>query len=324
MNEDTLISIVVPVYGTEQFLSKCIESIRQQSYRNLEIILVDDHSPDACPQICEDWAEQDERIKVIHHEQNLGVSGARNTGLRNAAGDYITFVDSDDELMPGAVQSLLEDAERYHADIASAYKSPVDKDGRVIGTDGDGEYAVYTGEEALLLSLEGEKNTNSACAKLFKKSFIAGIFFEEGKNVHEDGFFIFRCYLRKPVLVQHNTAVYLYKYREESNSRYGFSDKYLSILYFCEQKKKLIAELCPQYADQANNMEVRTNLIFLDILCRTNDKQYSGLQKSCIKTVRGLYRYHTPINQHHKQLAAIVRSGLYPLYKRMIYSKYHQ
>ena len=323
MNENALISIVVPVYGTEQYLPACIDSLLRQSYGNLEIILVDDQSPDGCPEICDAYAQKDRRIKVIHQE-NKGVSGARNTGLKKAAGEYITFVDSDDELMPDAVKLLLEDLERYDADIVSAYKLPVDQNGRARGSYGDGKYSVYKGDQALLLSLEGERNTNSACAKLFKKSFIDGIFFEEGKNVHEDGFFIFRCYLRKPVLVQHDTVIYLYKTREDSNSRDSFSDKHLAMLFFCEQKKALISELYPQYAAQVNNMEVRTNLQLLDLLCRTTDKQFDELQRSCIKTVRSLHRYHMPINKHHKQLELLVRLGLYPLYKRMVYRKYHR
>ena len=318
-----MISVIVPVYGTELFLNNCIESLIHQSYHELEIILVDDDSPDGCPEICDAYAEKDSRIKVIHQE-NKGVSGARNTGIKNATGDYIMFVDSDDVLRPFAVETLLEDIERYHADIASAYKLPVDMNGKPLGSEGDGEYSVYREDEALLLSLNGEKNTNSACAKLFKKSFIDGVLFEEGKNVHEDGFFIFCCYLRRPTLVQHNTVIYLYTSRDESNSRSGFSDKYLSMLYFCERKKELIREQYPQYADRAKNMEVRVNLQFLDVLCRTTDKRYADSQRACVKTVRRLYRYHVPINAHHKQLERLVRFGLYPLYKRLIHRRFHR
>ncbi len=318
-----LVSIIVPVYGTEAYLSACVDSIRKQTYENLQIILVDDQSPDGCPEICDRYAEQDERITVIHQE-NKGVSGARNAGLRCAAGDYIMFVDSDDALYPNGVDLLLSDARAYGADIVSATKRVVDNNGRVASSCEDGEISVCRDEEALLLSLSGDKNTNSACAKLFRAEFIRDCAFDEGKHINEDGFFIFKCYLKGPVLVQHNTAIYQYNVVEGSNSRNLFSDKYFSMLYFCHRKKELIERLFPQYIAQAYNMEVRTNLQFLQVLCRTNDKKYRNTHKESVKTVRRLYRYHKPIHDHHKKLAWIVAHGLYPVYKAMVRLKYYR
>lgn len=322
LNENPLVSIIVPVYGTEPYLSDCIKSILSQTYRNIEVILVDDQSPDKCPEICDSFARKDARVIVIHQE-NKGVSGARNTGIRRAAGEYLMFVDSDDELYPDAVTLLLKDMKDCEADIVSAVKEVVRGDNSVQRIDSEGKLLVYRGEEAPVLSLDGDKNTNSACAKLFCKSFIDGIFFEEGKNINEDGFFIFQCYLRNPVLVQHNIAVYRYNFREDSGSKQAFSDKYLSMLYFCGEKKRIVKESYPQFLENAYNMEVRTSLQFLDLLCRTDDKAYSDIQKTCIQTVKTLYRYHRPISRHHRQLAQIVKNGLYPVYKRIFRLKYH-
>lgn len=318
---NALVSIIVPVYGTESYLPTCIESLRKQSYPHLQIILVDDQSPDGCPEICDRYAEMDSRITVIH-QKNKGVSGARNTGLDHAAGDFLLFVDSDDELYPEAVERMLQDAAEHHADIVSAVKRIADETGRTVSSCEDGDCRVFRDEEPLLLSLAGERNTNSACAKLFRAEFILGIRFVEGKNINEDGFFVFQCYLRKPVLVQHNIAVYQYNSRQESNSKQAFSEKYLSMLYFCERKKELIAAQYPQYMEQAYNMEVRTNLQMLQVLYRTADRQYRNLQKQCIRTVRRLYRYHRPINDSHRKLAWAVRCGLYPLYKFAVRLKY--
>jgi glycosyltransferase involved in cell wall biosynthesis len=318
----TSVSIIVPVYGTEDYLPACIESLQKQTYPHIEIILVDDQSPDTCPAICDAYAQKDERIRVIH-QRNTGVSGARNAGLDAATGDFIAFVDSDDELYPNAVEALIRDVSDYGADVVSALKHAVDKDGNAHCSHEDGEITVYRGEEPLLLSLAGDRNTNSACAKLFKADFIREIRFEVGKNIHEDGFFLFRCYCRKPVLVQHNIGVYRYNTREDSGSRQAFSDKYLAMLYYCDRKKELIAEQYPQYADQLKNMEARTNLLFLQVLCRTADKKYNDLQKQCIRTVRKLKKYHRPINSHLKKLEWIVSLGLFPLYKGVIRRKYH-
>ena len=93
--KSALISVIVPIYKVEKYLDECIESIVNKTYRNLEIILVDDGSPDKCPEMCDQWAKKDERIRVIHKE-NGGLSSARNAGLDVATGDYVGFVDSDD------------------------------------------------------------------------------------------------------------------------------------------------------------------------------------------------------------------------------------
>lgn len=92
---NTLISVIVPIYNVQQYLPECIDSILAQTYKNLEIILVDDGSPDSCPQICDDYAKRDDRIKVIH-KPNGGLSDARNHGIRSATGEYLLFIDSDD------------------------------------------------------------------------------------------------------------------------------------------------------------------------------------------------------------------------------------
>lgn len=90
-----LISVIVPIYNVEKYLARCVDSIVNQTYKNLEIILVDDGSPDRCPQMCDDYAEKDRRIKVVH-KNNGGLSDARNAGMAVATGEYISFIDGDD------------------------------------------------------------------------------------------------------------------------------------------------------------------------------------------------------------------------------------
>ena len=99
------ISVIVPVYKVEKYLNQCIESVVAQSYRNLEIILVDDGSPDRCPEICDMWVKKDARVRVIH-KKNGGVSDARNVGLDESRGEYVLFVDSDDLIAPELVEEL--------------------------------------------------------------------------------------------------------------------------------------------------------------------------------------------------------------------------
>ena len=112
-----LVSIIVPIYKVEPYLRRCLDSIVNQSYTNLEIILVDDGSPDNCPQICDEYASKDNRIKVIH-KKNGGLSDARNAGLDICKGEYISFVDSDDWVDEKYIETLLDLAIKENVDIA--------------------------------------------------------------------------------------------------------------------------------------------------------------------------------------------------------------
>lgn len=118
MSNQPLISVIVPIYKAEKYLSVCVESILKQTYRNLEIILVDDASPDMCPQICDEYAANDDRIIVIHKD-NGGVAEARNAGLRAARGELIGFVDADDWLAPEMYAILYDNMLKEDADISA-------------------------------------------------------------------------------------------------------------------------------------------------------------------------------------------------------------
>ena len=120
-------TVVVPIYRAEKYLDQCIESITEQSYRNLEILLIDDGSDDDCPRICDDWAVRDDRIRVIHRE-NEGLSSARNLGIRLAKGEYLCFVDSDDFLE----KTALEEARKRDADVVVFGYSDVDSKGNLL------------------------------------------------------------------------------------------------------------------------------------------------------------------------------------------------
>lgn len=107
------VSIIIPVYNVERYLDECIQSVLSQSYQDLEIIFVDDVSPDGCPKMCDEYALKDNRIKVVHREKNGGLSAARNSGLKVAVGEYVYFLDSDDKLFPNSIASLVALAEKY-------------------------------------------------------------------------------------------------------------------------------------------------------------------------------------------------------------------
>ena len=112
-----LITVIIPIYKAEEYLDRCIISVVCQTYRNLEIILIDDGSPDRCPEICDKWAQKDSRIKVIH-QVNKGISGARNIGIANANGKYILMVDSDDYLYDGMIEVMHKTLVEEDTDLA--------------------------------------------------------------------------------------------------------------------------------------------------------------------------------------------------------------
>ncbi len=163
-----LVSIIVPVYKTEQYLDRCVESLVNQTYKNLEIILVDDGSPDNCPAICDKWAQIDNRIKVIHKE-NGGVAAARNAGLSIIKGDYIGFVDSDDYIDFDMYQVLMGHALSTSADISICGYYQGD-DTKIYST-----FTKITHDEAKKRVLVGEYTYGVLWNKLYKRQCVQGI-----------------------------------------------------------------------------------------------------------------------------------------------------
>lgn len=163
------ISVIVPVYKVEPYLRKCLDSIVNQTYRNLEIILVDDGSPDNCGAICDEYAAKDGRIQVIHQE-NGGVSATRNAGLDAATGDWIGFVDSDDWIEPDMYQYLLENVQSYKADVATCGIQSLMPSGMIESTVSSGGPMLIDATTALQLLTQNRYISFSCCDKLAKSN----------------------------------------------------------------------------------------------------------------------------------------------------------
>lgn len=176
------VSVIVPVYKVETYLVRCLDSLCRQSLRDLEIVLVDDASPDRCGEICEAYAEKDTRFKVIHHPENRGLGAARNTGIAHATCDYLMFVDSDDVVHEDFCRLPYESAVSHHADLVMFGYKVVTLQGMktIIKTVSDG---YMTQGEAVELSFSGVGMV--AWNKLYSKSLFNGIFYPEGV-VYED------------------------------------------------------------------------------------------------------------------------------------------
>lgn len=235
--ENTLVTVVVPVYHVETYLDRCVESIVSQTYRNLEIILVDDGSPDRCPQMCDEWAKKDSRIRVIHKE-NQGLGMARNTGIRHAKGKYICFFDSDDYAAPHAIEEACAWAQRECADIVLYGMNRVDASGCVMEKEPPkGRAKVYEGEEVQEILLPNVMNQSGLCqdipmsawSALFSMELIRRAnwcFVSEREIISEDIYSLLALYAQVQKAVVLQKALYFYCENESSLSRTYRPDRY--------------------------------------------------------------------------------------------------
>lgn len=220
MMSNSIISVIVPIYKVQDYLDECVGSIVGQTYPNIEIILVDDGSPDECPQMCDAWARKDSRIKVVH-KKNGGLSSARNAGLDVANGEYICFVDSDDFICKDALLNLYN---RIKDDASVGITSGL------IYRFQDGKASVFRddwlrSEEKIvsaadfLIATMSQKSSYTVWNKLYRRSLIGDTRFREGRN-NEDTLFMYD--LGQNVVNQNLTMVeipqyvYYYRYREDS------------------------------------------------------------------------------------------------------------
>ena len=232
-----LISVIVPVYRVEEYLERCVESILSQTYENLEVILVDDGSPDRCPAICDAYAGKDARVKVIHQE-NKGLSGARNAGIELAAGEYLAFVDSDDYVSPHFIEGLYELLQETGCAIGQCRFSYVK--GEKLTEEGDFAFCIYRGE-SLMEQLYGpeEKATYFVVAwnKLYRAELFkeTGIRYPEGR-IHEDEATTYQLFHAARKLAFLDKAMYGYYTENGGSITSVFSAKRLQWLTAQEER----------------------------------------------------------------------------------------
>lgn len=309
-----LISVIIPVYNAEKYLKVCVDSVLGQTYSNLEIILVDDGSSDNSPAICDDYAAEDKRCKVIH-KKNGGVCTARNMGLDNASGEYVAFIDADDYFFSDSIEKLYLSADESCADIAIGWKTNVTDKGAHLGCPYKIERGAWSGTEGLENSLKDHPACYAVWGKLYKMSVIGDVRFVEGKKVHEDSFFVFQIMMKKPAVILSENIVLNYRESENSASRAAFSDKYFDILYFSECKRCLVEENYPEMLELAEHISVKAHMALLRNLLKTNDKRYRFREKESINyVIRNKEHYIDSIESDLRWLF-IITHHLYYVYK---------
>lgn len=221
MVNNELISVVIPVYNTESYLQKCVESVVNQTYRNLEILLVDDGSKEPAATLCDELAKTDVRIKVIH-KPNGGISSARNTGLKCAEGQYIGFVDSDDFLAPNAYEYLYSCLKKCHSAISCMRLQHVDENYNLINVIHESMKTTSCSSEVFLREMCCKRKSESVCNKLFSIDLLKDTYFCEGR-VNEDFLFLCKVMNNSFTVSEINYAGYYYYDRQGSISRSGLS-----------------------------------------------------------------------------------------------------
>ena len=233
---DPLISIIVPVYMVEPYLCKCLDSIINQTYKNLEIILVDDGSPDNCGYICDEYAQKDDRIIVIHKE-NGGVNIARNTGLDIAAGDYVTLIDSDDWVSEKLVESLFIDINKNGSDISMSGISNSD----------ESTNRCMSSKEALMNIFYSKGVEGSVWGKLFRSEIIKRLRFAY-YAIHEDLMFMIeavRICKKVSVICE---KVYFYNRRIDSITKTNFTLEKMEAIHAVKEAMNMIIYEYPELA----------------------------------------------------------------------------
>ena len=247
------ISIIVPIYNIEEYLEKCVKSIQKQTYKNIEILLVDDGSKDNCASMCDNMALKDERIKVIH-KKNGGLSSARNEGIKHATGKYICFVDGDDFIREDYCEVLYNALVETKSDVSAvSYKEIKNSKTRIYNSaarskkEFDDKLTLYNRNETIIQFLHW-KNFRIAWNKLYKASILKDVWFKEG-TTFEDMFFNYKVLSKCKKVAYVNSPCYCYIRRDGSiSTTYSeknlndFADAILDVYYGVKEKYPRLAK----------------------------------------------------------------------------------
>ena len=289
-----LITIVVPVYNVERYLSACIESILLQTYRNLQILLVNDGSTDSCPQICDEYALKDKRIEVIH-KSNGGLSDARNFGIEHARGQYISFVDSDDVIASDMVEYLYRLLKRNHADISVCQPLRITDNGDSIDVEKNiFKDFVVSGNLVCFHEFMSRQHIGTiACGKLYKIDLFKDVRYPNGRY-HEDVFTTYKLIALSDSIAVGGEKKYVYRIRKSSITQSSFSPKHLDAVIAKEELADFIMKHYPKEQNYAKIGIVysATQCVFRMGCSHCYDKRYTHFLQLRFRAHEGTFLRH--------------------------------
>ncbi len=311
-----LVSVVVPVYNVEPYLRDCVESILDQTYCNIEVVLVDDGSTDGSPALCDELASSNERMSAIH-QANKGLSGARNTGLDASHGEFITFVDSDDWLAPNMIARCMELIEHYDADICGVTFDLAYPDGRFVPNEIFAtEPECYGTEEALSRYLFNTNLTVCVCGKVWRRSLWNDARCPEGK-LHEDQYTTYRLIGEARRVVFDPEPLYFYRQREGSIGHSKFSERSYDLLDGVDAQYTFVSGRYPEAEGQIGAACSFWYAVFVNMMLRAGYWDADAAKK-CQSFVRGhlsAIRRCPDLPKKRKAQLELFATSM-PLYKR--------
>ncbi len=316
MENNPLISVIVPVYNVEKYLSKCLDSIINQTYTNLEIILVDDGSTDSSDSICKDFTKKDSRIR-LYHKENGGLSDARNYGIDRASGDYFTFIDSDDYITNDYIDYLLELTKKNSAQIAIGSHTICYESGKNFYKGlGQESQITITPKEALEHILLDDGIDLSAWAKLYSAELFKEIRYPKGL-AFEDTATTYKLILLSNKVAYGGKSIYNYRIRSNSITTSGSFKKKIQLI---SNTQKMCNEITSKYPDLQKAAERRLVWAYfstLNQLLKCPDrKNYKKEEKEILiflKSKRKIIKKGSPYSKRDKLASAALSFGL-PFY----------
>ena len=288
-----LISIIVPVYNVEPYLTKCVDSILNQTFQDFELILVDDGSPDRCGKMCDEYAKKDARVIVIHKE-NGGLSDARNAGiayaLEKSESKYLCFFDSDDFVKPDLLERCHNIAAKYEADIVCFGLEMTDENLNRLewGTSHIPEEKVYSGHERFLPILPPTTIGDYACNKMFKKELFAEVTFPFGKKF-EDVYTSYRLFAAAQTVALIPDLLYMYIRRDGSITRPEEKRVNVGIFDFFNaniEKYNFISNCEPQFQKNAIVGVAHSAILAVNsIVGNQKEKEYGAFLNTVVNTI---------------------------------------
>lgn len=312
---EELISIIIPVYGVEDYLGECVDSVLAQSYPKLEILLIDDGSPDRCGEICDQYAEAHSQIRVIH-QKNGGLSDARNAGLEKAAGRYISFIDSDDIVDSNYIMHLYEALKHNDADISQCMFTSRRED---LGACDEQVELCMSGEEAFRKLLLMQRIGVSSCAKLISQDLFQQVRFPIGR-INEDTCTTYKLLYEAKKVVCISQRLYYYRIRQGSIMHCGLRPKQLDILSVPYEMKKYLKERADLYSEELDYYRMRLTIhLYHQLLTGTDWKEMVEEKENIRKQLCELKKGNPYFSKKYEILLTVLRmnAGIYALLVRL-------
>lgn len=306
---DIMVSVIVPVYNSEKYIRRCLDSVCGQTYTDLEVILVNDGSKDHSLSILQEYSGRDHRISLVSQE-NKGVAAARNTGLRNANGDYILYVDADDWIEPDAIECLVsrmdEDADIVFCSSDHA-ETPED-----VRRESKTECEVWDQDRQLLEFMKHKRMTGMLWNKLIRKSIMDGSSFNEKTGYGEDAEFLWKVLKKSRKMVVTNEVLYHHVLEDMSISHLSFSEKKFSAIPMWEAINKEVQEQYPELLELAKERLMCAAVFSMYEMKQTkyHNRYYKEYIRGIVKENFQLFMRSPNVSKKMKLYAAAIRGGI--------------